>query len=173
MRPGYTDNNLAQEENMKGVMVRATRVAFTVCVLVGLATSQTIAESAPKKLTQKEAVCIAEKFVVENGYTSLPATKQLVQSEISFPMTDAELRSTRHDTVEPKAYGLISAGKLGPGWTIIFRSRKQVLPDRSKRKFVLAKDVLDTGYAVTMDEFGTHVRVEHKPIYLKVAQCKF
>jgi hypothetical protein len=123
-----------------------------------------IAAPAGDAISAADAVRIAERFVVLNGYTDLPAADDLAQ----LTPESLELRGDRswwleerRNTLERSAYGYWR-GRRGsrPGWTVVFR-------------YVDAPpEYRDVGRAVTMDPDGTHVRVEHIDALLKAVEKK-
>lgn len=108
--------------------------------------------SIPQGLTQSEAVQLAETFIVENGYTDLPATKGKLSPETMefyWDDTDAMLRH-RHGTLERKAVS-VSGGKVA-GWTVVFRPAHDPNGDQ--------------GRAVTMNFDGSNMRMQHQEVTL-------
>lgn len=108
-----------------------------------------------KKLSESEAVRLAECFVVQNGYTDLPPMQDL--SKLSYETFDdvppaERALEVRRNTLERRAYGVRNGGKGGDrvdvadGWTVVFRYN----PDTKGR-----------GRAVTMDAYGNHIRMQH------------
>jgi hypothetical protein len=163
---------IQQQVAVRVAMLFSTSRVLGISLLLLASTSYSRAAEVPKKITPKAAVSIAEKFVVDNGYTCYPPTKPLVQSEISLPLTQAELLSGRHNSLDPKAYGVNSGNKGGPGWTVIFVHPKQAFADSCSSKRSKINDKADTGRAVTMDEYGNYVVMEHKFFFLKAVQQK-
>ncbi len=108
--------------------------------------------SAPKGLTQAEAVRLAEIFIIENGYTDLPATRTKLSFEsLEFFGDDTEVMlQQRHDTLERKSVS--AGGEKDAGWTVVFRYAHH--PDAN------------VGRAVTMNFDGSKMRVQHQDIFL-------
>jgi hypothetical protein len=98
-------------------------------------------------LGARDAVAWAEGFVRKMGYTDTPP--EPVEDE-EWPYDDA----WRY-TLERRAYGYQHKAAGGPGWTVIF-----CLLDA-----VEAADPV--GRAVAMDEYGSHIRLVQKEIYLR------
>jgi hypothetical protein len=115
------------------------------------------------KISEAEAVKIAEKFIEANGYTSFrpaPDKEKITLESIEWSSDIKEILKSRYDTLQPKAYGFLKGGKgKKEGFTVIFRY-----------KDVSIKDV---GRAVTMDSDGKNLRVEHVSIFLKAAEKIF
>jgi hypothetical protein len=126
-----------------------------------------------KILTEDEAITRAEEFIKDNGYTDLQPTedKSRLVPESVFGGTDAEGLKLRHNTLEPKAYGIIQGGKSGDGWYVIFRYNrknreyKRLIPDYEQR-------TERWGRAVVMDRFGEKLKVEHQDIGLGSKRLK-
>jgi hypothetical protein len=103
----------------------------------------------------KEALGIAEQFVRENGYTDfVPIDLVALQPEgIEYGDRD-QWPAHRAKTLLPVAKGIRRGAMIDPnGWTVGFAYVKP-LRDSS------------IGRAVTMDEFGEHVRMEHQGLRL-------
>ncbi|KAF0247497.1 MAG: hypothetical protein FD167_3102 [bacterium] len=75
-----------------------------------------------KLLSEEEAISLAEDFIIKNGYTNLPPverkkiTPELLDKLVSFEL----VMKLRHNSLQPKAYGVIKKRHNGSGWTIIF-----------------------------------------------------
>ena len=103
----------------------------------------------------KEAVAIAERFVRDNGYTDfVPPDLSKLQSE-SIERGDREFwLKMRHNSLRPLARGVSRDTDRGfEGWVVGF-------------------DYVDSRYsghcrAVTMDEYGQNLRMEHKDFIAK------
>jgi len=110
------------------------------------------ARSISKALTQSEAVQLAETFIIENGYTDLPATRaKLAPESMEFYSDDTDaMLLHRHDTLERKAESV--TGGSGAGWTVVFRYAHQSAEER--------------GRAVTMNSDGSNLTVQHQEVLL-------
>jgi hypothetical protein len=145
-----------------------------VCIFllsVGCADSQSVSNQTTvvptdsiqtKEINEADAIKIAEKFIIENGYTDLPPTddkKKLVFELIEWNSDIEEILKGRHNTLQKTAYGILK-GRKGKteGFTVVF-----LYVDGSNKK---------TGRAVTMDLDGKNIRVEHVDIFLKAVQKK-
>ena len=121
-----------------------------------------------KILTEDEVITRAEEFIKDNGYIDLPPSedKSKLVSEPVLGGSDAEGLKRRHNTLEPKAYGIIRGGRSGNGWYVVFRYNQnnseyqRLIPDfeRMTEKW---------GRAVVMDRFGENLKVEHPDIGLE------
>ena len=120
-----------------------------------------VAQSQKGRLTQSEAVELAERFIAQNGYTDLPPDKtKLFYESIEWESNVDKMLEQRHDTLERHAYGFRSGRKGGePGWTVVFRFKHA--DDEQTRS---------TGRAVTMNLDGSKPRVEHVDFILKYAK---
>jgi hypothetical protein len=106
-----------------------------------------------QSLSQKAAVALAEKFIIQNGYTN--AAPDRVKAQLDFESIErAESRSEmlrqRHNTLRPKAIGA-RKGRKGSkaGWSIAFDYAPSVPGGR------------DLCRVVTMDSDGSGIRIEH------------
>lgn len=120
---------------------------------------------ATEQITEAEAVRLAEEFIIINGYTDAPPSKD--RSQITAELLDKlatfeTIMKMRRNTLERPAYGLIHKRRNGhPGWTIIFH--------RSPAKeFDLTK-----GRGVSMDLAGKHLLMETYEYPLDRIEKKF
>ncbi len=106
--------------------------------------------SAPKGLTQSEAVQLAETFIIENGYTDLPATTgKLVPESLQFEWDNKDaVVQDRHDMLERKAVD--SGGGKDTGWSVVFRYAHN--PDKNR------------GRVVTLNSDGSNIRIQHQDV---------
>ena len=118
------------------------------------------------KISGVEAVQLAESFAIANGYTSLPPMED--KSKLSYeswgdgsPADEALKR--RHDTIESKAYGVMSKEKYG--WAVVFRYNLRN-EGFSRVDPKLLKHFKSVGRAITMDANGDNLRVEHEDFEL-------
>jgi len=122
-----------------------------------------------REFEPEEAVYLAECFVIQNGYTDLPAIadKSKLTPENLFPGTDEEGLKMRHDSLERKAYSYYRSELYGGSWVVMFRYK----PHPDVVKFYGNK--LDyTGRAVVMDFFGKRLRVQHSDYPLRMPEAK-
>jgi hypothetical protein len=109
-----------------------------------------------KPIDAPRAVEIAERFVRENGYTDfVPQDASKLTAE-SFERSErGEWIARRHNKLRPRALGYMARGKDSKrGWTVGF---EPVSPSANA----------GTGRAVTMDEYGEGLTVQHKDLILK------
>jgi hypothetical protein len=119
--------------------------------------SKSLPNAGPRVIDAQQAVRIAERFVRENGYTDFvpPDASKLVPESIEFSGRD-EWLAERHDTLRPRARGYLKGGRNDPkGWTVGFELVKPLGDERY-------------GLAVTMDEHGENVRLQHMGFNLQV-----
>lgn len=123
---------------------------------------ETNSESAEAK-----AIRLAEEFIRRNGYTDVPADKDNLTYETIEASEDIDkILETRHNTLEPKAFGLSYHSKSGDGWTVIFKYNEEYL------KNITEMDLSNRGRAVTMDENFENLTVQHKDFFLEYAEKK-
>jgi hypothetical protein len=135
---------------------------FVAAILLTLI-SVVISFAQKRRLSEAEAVKLAERFIAQNGYTDLPPEKDKLASE-SFELESSidEMLQRRRDTLERMAYGISSGRKGGsPGWTVVFRYKHP--SDQQMR---------GNGRAVTMNLDGAEMRVEHVDFILKKVDKK-
>jgi len=128
------------------------RLALTILLLNALFTS---VMSQTKEITLSRAVRLAEEFVIRNGYTDLPPSKDKNEIKLEpierYSNIDAIL-ADRRNTLERRAYG----GKVRPdvgGWIVVFRYKDK---ERNAK----------SGRVVTMGPKGENIRMEHQDFLL-------
>jgi hypothetical protein len=110
-----------------------------------------------RRLSEAEAIRLAEQFVARNGYTDLPPDKGgLAHESVEWESDVDEILKARRDTLGREAFGLVRRRKGAPGWTIVFRY-----------KHPATRQMRRNGRAVTMGLDGSGVRVEHADFILK------
>ena len=120
-----------------------------------------VALTAPETAT---AVARAERFVREQGYTTVAADPKHYESEsLEFPSRDDALQM-RRGTLQPRAYGVVRRGRGGaPGWTVAF------LYSCTEEHLLYAAAEpwrMQSARAVTMTPTFTNLRMEHKEFRL-------
>jgi hypothetical protein len=117
-----------------------------------------VARAQERSLNKTEAVKFAERFIALNGYTDqAPDKSKLAYETIEWESNVDKMLKVRHDTLEQKAYGIVSGRRGGAaGWTVVFRYKHT--PDRRMRRI---------GRAVTMNPDGSDMRVEHVDFILR------
>lgn len=104
-------------------------------------------------LTKQSAVALAEKFVVENGYTN--AAPDRIKRRIDFESIEwaesrNELLKHRYNTLRPKAVGAKPSPKGAEiAWSVAF----DYMPGTT--------DTQDICRVVTMDGNGSKMRIQH------------
>jgi hypothetical protein len=130
------------------------------------------AEARPP-LSESEAVARAEQFVIENGYTELPADLAKVELEITDhprKVPIAKIAARRRGELEKDAWG-VARGRRGgsPGWTVAFRYGSRM---RGRSMLDPSDTILsaDNGRGVTMDPDGENIVIEHVDIRLSAVK---
>lgn len=109
------------------------------------------------QMTKEQAVKLAEQFIIDNGYTNLPADK----SKLSYELFDQyennvdSILKRRHNTLQPKAF-CISEDK--DRWDVGFLSTGV---DLSKLDSIQRQTNL-SGRAVIVMKDGKEIRIAHK-----------
>jgi hypothetical protein len=112
----------------------------------------------PRDLSAEEAVALAEAFVRKIGYSDSPPERIEGLSADEW-----EYANSWRNYLQPRAFGYKHEGKRGPGWTVIFCHTA---------KFEEREPL---GRAVTMNEDGSDIRLEHKngAFRLENSRCCF
>src|SRR5690349_15601739 len=141
-------------------------------ILVFFILAFAIAGSSQRKkiLTEDEAIARAEEFIKDNGYTDLPPSedKSKLVAESVTGGTDAEALKQRHNTLEPKAYGILQDGRSGDDWCVVFRYNQNNIEHRR----LIPQMTGRWGRAVAMDRFGENLKVEHQDLGLESENLK-
>ncbi len=130
--------------------------SFVTAILLLLAAGDSHAQK--QKLSNEEAIRLAEQFIAQNGYTDLPPDMdKLVYGVLERKSNVDRILKGRHDMLERKAYGTVRGRKSGAsGWTVVFRYRHPANVQMRRH-----------GRAVTMNSDGSEMRVEHVEFILK------
>src|SRR5690348_14980373 len=58
------------------------------------------------KLTEEQAIQLAEQFIIDNGYTTLPGDKSKMSYELldQYENNKDSILQRRHNTLQPKAF---------------------------------------------------------------------
>jgi hypothetical protein len=96
--------------------------SFVASILL-LSLTAVSSQAQKQKLSEAEAIRLAEQFIAQNGYTDLPPDRsELAYETIEWESNVDEILRGRRDTLERKAYGLVRGRKgSAPGWTVVFR----------------------------------------------------
>lgn len=142
---------------MKSIIKISTLTILTIVLVWGL----TSAFRPNDQLTKEQAVKLAEQFIIDNGYTNLPADK----SKLSYELFDQyennvdSILKHRRNTLQAKAF-CISEDK--DRWDVGFLS---ICVDLSKLDSIQRQTNL-SGRAVIVMKDGTEIRIAHKdPIF--------
>lgn len=121
------------------------KIKFFLSVLILLSLLAVSAAAQGKRITEEEAIQIAEEFVERNGNTDLPPGKK---SRNSF-----EFRY-KHELIPKAIYIFERSSDVKQGWTAVFRLSWGNCPEC---------DNSENYRAVTMDEYGHNLRISQKP----------
>lgn len=142
---------------MKSIIKISTLTILTIVLVWGL----TSAFRPNDQLTKEQAVKLAEQFIIDNGYTNLPADK----SKLSYDLFDQyennvdSILKHRRNNLQAKAF-CISEDKYR--WDVGFLS---IGVDLSKLDSIQRQTNL-SGRAVIVMKDGTEIRIAHKdPIF--------
>lgn len=108
-------------------------------------------------LTKEQAIELAEQFVIDNGYTNLPADK----SKLSYELFDSNennvdsILKRRYNSLHPKAFCITERNNR---WDIGFLSTGV---DLSKLDSIQFQSNL-TGRAIIVMRNGKEIRIAHK-----------
>ena len=146
-----TDNKI--DTQIKSIIKISSLTILSALLVCGL----TSAFQTNNPLTKVQAVKLAEKFIIDNGYTDLPADK----SKLSYELFDQyennvdSILKRRHNTLQPKAF-CISEDK--DRWDVGFLS---VGVELSKLDSLQRQTNL-SGRAVIVMKDGKEIRIAHK-----------
>jgi hypothetical protein len=123
------------------------------------------------KITELEAVELAECFVISQGYTAYPPLEDKSKLQYEF-LWDSSIREEvldkRRNLLESKAYGVRYNEKYAD-WVVVFRYNPKH-PEIDKLKPESLEHLKTVGRAVTMDEKGGKMRIEHADFELSEFQ---
>lgn len=140
-------------------MKRIVKIFTLTTISIGIFLTLASSIQTRNALTKYQAIGLAEQFIVDNGYTNLPADK----SKLSFELFDQlgnknnidSILKWRHNTLQLKAFCI---GEDNDSWDIGFLSTKI---DISKLDSVQRKSNLP-GRAVIVMKDGKEIRMAHK-----------
>jgi hypothetical protein len=109
-----------------------------------------------KRLSQQDAVALAEKYIEENGYTA--AGPERIKPELDpEPLERAHSREDRlkgrFDTLRPRAIGATRGGRDRKGWSVCFDYVRG------------GRDPAAVCRVVTLNRDGSVIRIEHQDAY--------
>jgi hypothetical protein len=128
-----------------------------IIVSVGLIFIMTTAFDKAKKLTQDEAIKLAEQFIKDNGYSSFPADT----SKLSYEMFDGrendieKLLKRRQNMLQDKAFCVAEDDER---WNVGFLAADIKLSELDSNQ--IKTDL--PGRAVIVYKNGTEIRMAHK-----------
>jgi DUF4097 and DUF4098 domain-containing protein YvlB len=138
--------------------MKSTYKIFTLTILsIALIGGLTSAFKTNEQMTKEQAIKLAEQFIINNGYTSLPADK----SKLSYELFDQyennvdSIPKHRYNTLQQKAF-CISEDK--DWWDVGFLSTSI---DLNKLDSIQRQTNL-SGRAVIVMKNGKEIRIAHK-----------
>lgn len=119
-----------------------------------------------------EAIQRAECFVLENGYTDLPASedRSKLKPEAISPLTGDRGMERRRNSLEPRAYGFKRGFRDEDDWVVVFRMKyQQSIADAfpNYREYITKH-----GRKVTMKANGSNLQMEHQDISLDSSELE-
>ncbi|MBI4851928.1 MAG: hypothetical protein HY819_09045 [Acidobacteria bacterium] len=81
--------------------------------------------NAQENITEEKAISLAEEFIIKNGYTNLAPGKEITPELLDKLVSPETVMKLRHNSLEPKAYGVIRKRRSGEGWTIVFQRKPE------------------------------------------------
>ena len=138
-------------------MNRILRISILTIILLALVWGLSSAFRANDLVTQEQAIKLAEQFIIENGYTNLPADKLKLSYELfdSYENNIDSILSIRHNTLLPKAFCI---SENPDRWNVGFLL---TTVDLSKLDSAQLKSNLH-GRAVIVMKDGNCIRIAHK-----------
>ncbi len=138
---------------MSGILKIITLTIISIGMVWGLTSAFQTTDS----LTKDQAIKLAEKFVIDNGYTNLPADK----SKLSYELFDQyennvdSILNQRRNTLQPKAFCISESQDR---WDVGFLATRIDLSklDSTQRQSDLS------GRAVIVMKNGKEIRITHK-----------
>ena len=117
----------------------------------------TVAFQTKEPITKEQAIKLAEQFIVDNGYTNLPADKSKISYELfdQFEKSVDSIASRRHNTIQVKAFCI---SEDNDRWHIGFLSTGV---DLTKLDSIQRKKNLP-GRAVIVMKDGKEISIAHK-----------
>ena len=146
------DNKRQPIPNMKNIL----KVAILTSLCIGLVYTLIVLFT-EEGITKKQAIKLAEKFIVDNGYTVAPADKTKMSYELFDQYKDniEKVLRGRHNTLQPKAFCI---SEDVDRWTIGFLS---ITVDLDRLNSTQRQTDLP-GRAVVVMKNGKEVSVAHR-----------
>ena len=147
------------------------KLCLAFCLLLIFAVDS--AAQTRSRLSEAEAVQKAEEFIIEQGYTDLPPTKdkRKLKAEPVFGYPDALTMKLRRNSLERKAYGVTKEQGRNGYWIVVFRYNKE---NEEYRRYIpdWERAVETRGRAVSMNVYGRDIEMEHQNFNLSFAGLK-
>ena len=124
------------------------------------------ASQTKRRLSEDEIVRRAEHFIIQQGYTDLPPTKDKTKLKAAFDEgADDSSIELRRNTLLKKAYGIARGSDTS--WLVVFRVNVE-----NETYRLHAIDVSKRGRAVTMDAYGANIMIQHQNVDLEFKGLK-
>ncbi|MFT7100438.1 MAG: hypothetical protein ACJA19_000940 [Bacteroidia bacterium] len=145
------------KSRLKIKMNSIKKTSFFVIIALGMIWILTSSFQKTNELTKEQAIELAEQFIIDNGYTALPANKSKLNYEL-FDRYENDVDSVlirRSNTLHKKAF-CISEGD--DRWNVGFLSTSVDINklDSTKRQTDLS------GRAIIVMKDGKEIRIAHK-----------
>lgn len=126
-------------------------------ICIGLLWIATSAFHIKKSLTRDRAIKLAEKFVIENGYTDRPANRLKVVRELNdiLDYTLENVLKRRYKTLQTKAFCIV---EKGDSWHVGFLSVSVDLSNLDS----LQRQTNLSGRVVIVPKNGKEIHIAHK-----------
>lgn len=129
---------------------------YTSTIILAFFAPLSISFQVETELTKEQAISLAEQFIIDNGYTTLPGDTSKMSYELFDEGNKDSILQNRYNALHPKAF-CISDG--GESWYIGFLSSNVVI---NKLDSIQRLSNLP-GCAVIVLKNGKGIRMAHKP----------
>ena len=138
-------------------MSRILKKSILIVILIGLVWGQTSAFQKTYLLTEDQAIKLAEKFIIDNGYTNLPADKSKLRYELLDQLENNvdSILNHRRNTLQPKAFCISDRNDM---WDVGFLTTGI---DLSKLDSTQLQSDLP-GRTVIVMKNGKEIRIAHR-----------
>ncbi|MBL4643492.1 MAG: hypothetical protein JKY44_07875 [Flavobacteriaceae bacterium] len=138
-------------------MNRIHKTSLFTIIVFGIIWGFTSSFQKPNELTKEQAIELAEQFIVDNGYTNLPANKTKLNTELfdRYENNVDRVLNRRSNTLHKKAF-CFSENKNQ--WDIGFLSTSVDI----KKLDSIKKQTNLSGRAIIVLKNGKEIRIAHK-----------
>jgi hypothetical protein len=137
---------------MKSIFNKSTLTIFFIGLVCGL----TFAFQTKSDMTEEQAIKLAEQFIIDNGYTNLPADKSKLSYVLISKSDNVDsILKRRHNTLQQKAFCIMENKDR---WNVGFLS---VRVDLSKLDSLQQQTNL-SGRAVIIMKDGSEIGIAHQ-----------